>query len=123
MFIRGIRGATVVKEDNPETIIEETKVLLTAIQQANPGLEPESIASIFFTVTEDINSSFPAKAARALGWRNVPLMCGQEIAVPGSLKKCIRVLIHWNTERKQSEIIHVYLGDARKLRPDLQNSQ
>ena len=77
------------------------------------------IASILFTVTGDINSTFPAKAARELMWKNVPLMCAKEIEVPNAIPYCIRVLLHWNTDLTQTQITHVYLGDAKKLRPDL----
>lgn len=117
--MRGIRGATTVINDQPEEIINETLELLTAIQAANKNLVPESIASIIFTVTSDIMSTYPARAARGLGWDKVPLMCALEIPVPDSLPRCIRVLIHWNTQKSQDEIRHIYLNGARNLRPDL----
>lgn len=119
--IRGIRGATVVPSDHPEVILRATAELLHAIVAANPGLQPEDLASIFFTVTNDLCSEYPAKAARQMGWKQTPLMCAQEIPVPGSLPRCIRVLLHWNTDHSQNEIVHIYLGEAGRLRPDLVN--
>jgi chorismate mutase len=77
------------------------------------------VASALFTATPDLTSVFPARAARELGWRHVPVLDAQEIPVPGSLHRCIRVLIHWNTEKTPIEIRHVYLRDASRLRPDL----
>ena len=121
MSVRGIRGAITCEEDLPNTVLPATGELLTAIKSANPSLREEDIVSIIFTVTPDINSVYPARAARDMGWDQVPLMCAQEIPVQGSLKKCIRVLIHWNTDLKQNEIHHVYLRDAVVLRPDLIN--
>ena len=119
MTVRGIRGATTVVEDNPEQIIFATQELLTAIMQANPGLVAEDVASALFTVTEDLTSVHPAQAARKMGWNHVPMMCAGEIPVPGSLPKCIRVLLHWNTGIEQKSIKHVYNHGAVILRPDL----
>ncbi|MCE1253773.1 MAG: chorismate mutase [Anaerolineae bacterium] len=121
MSVRGIRGATTCEEDVTGTVLQATGELLTAIKSVNPSLKADDIASILFTVTPDINSVYPARAARNMGWDQVPLMCAQEIPVQGSLKKCIRVLIHWNTDLNQNEIHHVYLRDAVILRPDLVN--
>lgn len=86
-------------------------------------MKPEDVGSAIFTVTEDLASTFPAQAARQMGWSMVPMMCAREIPVPGSLRKVIRVLVHWNTDVPQSEIKHVYLRDAVKLRPDLVAAQ
>ena len=119
MSVRGIRGATTIVEDTPEAVLAATRELLLAILQANPTLRPEDIASAFFTVTDDIRSAYPAQAARELGWGEAPLMCAQEIPVPGSLKSVVRVLIHWNTALPQHEIHHIYLHEAVRLRPDL----
>lgn len=119
MPARGIRGAITVREDSPEAVREATRELLLAILEANPSLRPADIASVFFTVTQDIRSTYPALAARELGWGEVPLMCAQEIPVPGSLPECIRVMIIWNTDLAQKEIHHVYLREAVQLRPDL----
>jgi chorismate mutase len=80
------------------------------------------VASVFFTVTPDLDAVCPAVAARQMGWTHTALLCLQEMAVPGSLSHCIRVLIHWNTERSIDAIRHVYLREARRLRPDLVQS-
>jgi chorismate mutase len=106
-------------EDEAGAILSATQELLVAIQAANPSLAPEEIASAFFTVTSDLNATFPALGARRLGWQQVPMLCTQEIVVPGGLPRCIRVLIHWNTDLPQDAIQHVYLGEAVGLRPDL----
>jgi chorismate mutase len=95
-----------------------TRELLTRLVEAN-GLTEEDVASIFFTATADLAAAYPAEAARELGWQHTALLDAQEIPVPGSLPRCIRVLIHWNTDRAQSEIVHAYLRDAAALRPDL----
>ncbi len=123
MSIRGIRGATTVSADQPELILDATRELLEAILQANAGMSPEEIASAVFTVTDDLCSTFPAQAARQMGWSLVPMMCAREIPVPGSLPRAIRVLVHWNTERAQNEVTHVYLREAVRLRPDLAAAQ
>jgi chorismate mutase len=119
MTIRGVRGATVASRDEPEAILSATRELLGALLQANPQLQIEELASAFFTVTGDLTTVHPAKAARQIGWSQVPLMCALEIPVPESLPFCIRVLLHWNTGLPQSAIRHVYLGAAASLRPDL----
>jgi chorismate mutase len=119
MAIRGIRGATTVPIDQPEAILTATRELLAALLEANRGLQPEEIASAIFTLTDDLQSAYPAQAARQFGWDSVPLMCAREIPVPGSLPRCIRVLLHWNTDRSQKDIRPVYLGAAASLRPDL----
>ena len=119
MAIRGIRGATTVGIDHPDQIITDTQELLEVISHSNPGLRTEDIASAFFTTTSDLVSTHPALAARQMGWTLVPMMCAVEIPVPGSLPRCVRVLIHWNTESDQKDIRHIYLHDATKLRPDL----
>jgi chorismate mutase len=123
MPTRGIRGATTVADDQPDLILEATRELLEAILKDNPGMTPEDVGSAIFTVTDDLASTFPAQAARQMGWSMVPMMCAREIPVPGSLRKVIRVLVHWNTDTPQSEVRHVYLRDAVKLRPDLVAAQ
>lgn len=123
MSIRGIRGATTVAEDEPDLILQATRELLEAIIKENDTMTPEDVGSAIFTVTDDLASTFPAQAARQMGWSMVPMMCAREIPVPGSLRKVIRVLVHWNTETPQSEIKHVYLRDAVRLRPDLVAAQ
>ena len=122
MQCRGIRGAITVEHNKVEEILEATRTLLLVIVEKN-GLSTDDITqdlvSVVFTATKDLDAVYPAVAAREMGWTNVPLLCMQEMDVGGSLKMCIRVLIHWNTERKQSELQHIYLGGARALRPDL----
>jgi chorismate mutase len=121
MGLRGIRGATTCQADEA-SILAATRELLSAILRANPGLQTADIASAWFTVTNDLQLVHPAKAAREMGWNEVPLMCSSEIDVPGSLRQCVRVLIHWNTDLPQSAVKHVYLHDAAILRPDLSHA-
>lgn len=118
MLVRGIRGATTIKEDTVKEVLDATRELLQILQRENE-FSVENIASALFTVTADIRSVFPAAAARSIGWDKVPLMCFQEIEVEGSLSRCIRVLVHVNTDKKQDEIKHIYLKEARSLRRDL----
>jgi len=118
MTVRGIRGATTVDVDEAETIITATRELLERIAAAN-RLNTEDVASVIFTATQDLGAVYPARAAREMGWVHVPLLCMQEMAVVDSLPRCIRVLVLWNTDLPQSKIRHVYLGQARALRPDL----
>jgi chorismate mutase len=117
MYCRGIRGATTVEENTPQVILDATRELLERIIAAN-GVRAEDVASVLFTTTLDLNAAFPAQAARELGWQRMALLCGHEMAVPGALERCIRVLIHWNTEKRASEIEHVYLKGAASLRPE-----
>ena len=122
MPCRGIRGAVTVKHNNAEEILEATRTLLQTIIEKNSlsgGNITQDLVSVIFTATEDLDAVYPAVAARKMGWTNVPLLCMQEMEVAGSLRQCIRVLIHWNTARDQSEMQHIYLGSARALRPDL----
>lgn len=119
MPVRGIRGATIANSNTSEAIYKATRELLEGIMASNPSMEPNDIASIFFTVTDDLTAGFPAYAARELGWSRVPLLCAKEVSVPDGLARCIRVLLHWNTDLSQAEINHVYLGEASGLRPDL----
>ena len=123
MTIRGIRGATTVTADEPDLILKATRELLEEILAENVGMQAEDVASAIFTVTGDLISTFPAQAAREMGWDLVPMLCACEIPVPSSLSRVIRVLVHWNTELPQSEIKHVYLREAVKLRPDLVSAQ
>ncbi|ABZ84462.1 chorismate mutase [Heliomicrobium modesticaldum Ice1] len=117
-YVRGIRGAVTVEENTKEAIQQATKELLREIVEAN-RLRLEDIASAIFTVTPDLNADFPAYAAREAGWHQVPLMCMSEINVPEALGRCVRVLIHVNTPKGQEDMVHVYLGGAVRLRPDL----
>jgi len=118
MACRGIRGATTVEANTAEAILAATGELLARMVEAN-GLAPEELASALFTVTPGLDAAFPAQAARQLGWGQVPLLDALEIPVPGSLPRCVRVLLHWNTGRSQAEVRHVYLRGAAGLRPDL----
>jgi chorismate mutase len=104
-------------------ILEATRELLEEMLAENEGMRPEDVGSAIFTVTEDLASTFPAQAARQMGWGLVPMLCAREIPVPNSLPRVIRVLVHWNTDVSQNKITHVYLRDAVKLRPDLVAAQ
>ena len=117
-MLRGVRGATTVDANEEERILDATKDLVQEMISAN-GIQSEDVAAAYFTVTEDLDAAFPAKAARDLGWVDVPLLNGREIPVPGSLPRCIRALLLWNTDRTQRDIVHVYQRGARALRPDL----
>ncbi len=118
MRCRGIRGATTVDENSKEAIIQSTKELLEKMVEAN-HIDVDELACAFFTTTTDINAEFPALAARKLGWSHSALLCGHEMNVPGSLQKCIRVLILYNTEKSADEIVHVYINGAESLRVDI----
>ncbi len=118
MSCRGMRGATTVGENSERAIIAATRTLLERMVSAN-GIATEDIASVIFTTTPDLDAAYPARAARDLGWTNIPLLGAQEIDVPNSLPRCIRVLILWNTDRSIDQITHIYLGAAAALRPDL----
>lgn len=115
---RGVRGATTVALDDRNQILTATRQLLGLMIRRN-DLDSKDVASAIFTVTKDLSAEFPAVAARQLGWIEVPLLCGYELSVPNSLPRCIRILIHWNTNKSQSEIQHVYIHGAKELRPDL----
>ncbi len=114
---RGIRGATTVETNTSEDILEATTDLLDAIIRLN-DIAAEDVVSAIFTTTPEITASFPAMAARELGWTDVPLLCAHEMAVPGALRGVVRILLHINTTRTPSEIRHVYLREARALRPE-----
>jgi chorismate mutase len=118
MYCRGVRGATTVESNSRDDILASTRQLLALMIRLN-GIEPQDVGSAVFSTTVDLDAEFPALAARQLGWLEVPLLCTHELDVPGSLRKCIRVLLNWNTEKTQHEITHVYIKEAVKLRPDL----
>jgi chorismate mutase len=115
---RGVRGATTADGNTREEILKATRQLLALMIRQN-GIEPQDLASAVFTTTVDLNAEFPALAARQLGWLDVALLCTHELDVPGSLRHCIRVLLHWNTTKAASELVHVYVKGASVLRPDL----
>jgi chorismate mutase len=118
MPCRGVRGATTVPANTRDEILTATRQLVALMVRRN-GINPRDVASAIFTTSPDLDAEFPALAARQLGWLEVPLLCGHEMAIPGSLQRCIRVLVHWNTDQPQDAIQHVYIRDAEKLRPDL----
>ena len=113
--VRGVRGATTVNSDESELIKDATKELLQEMIDVN-NILTDDIAAVFFTTTSDLSDEFPAVAAREMGWDTVPLICGHEMAVPKGLKKCLRVLIMWNTKVKQKKVRHPYLRGAKILR-------
>ena len=117
MPCRGVRGATTADDNSAEEILKATRRLLALMIRQNHIAE-EDVASAIFTTTTDLDAEFPALAARQLGWLDVALMCGHELDVPGSLRRCVRVLLHWNTDKRPEDIVHVYVKEAAKLRPD-----
>ena len=117
-YLRGIRGATVAEANTREAILAATDELLKEVLAVN-CLPVEQIASVFFSVTRDLDAEFPAVAARKLGLSNTPLLCLNEIPVPSSLSRCIRILIHANLDIPQNAVKHVYLREAASLRPDV----
>ncbi len=121
-MMRGIRGATTTEADTAEAIAEATREMLQAIVTLNQ-VDVADIAAATFSTTTDLRATFPATAARTLGWTLVPMLCNHEIPVPGSLARCIRVLVLWNTDVRQDAIRHVYLREAVKLRPDLAKAE
>jgi chorismate mutase len=123
MPVRGIRGATSVKADTRDEILAATRELVGEMLRVNQIADFDEIASVLFTTTPDLTAVFPAEAARELGMNLVPLLCASEIGVPGRLPRCVRVLIHLNTDRPAREMVHVYLREAKSLRPDMQSAQ
>jgi chorismate mutase len=115
---RGLRGATTATENSAESILDATRELVKELIAENQ-IDADEVASAIFTMTPDLDAAFPARAARELGWAHVALLDAVAPRVPGDVRCCIRVLIHWNTERLPHELVHVYLRDARQLRPDL----
>jgi chorismate mutase len=117
MPCRGVRGATTADDDSREEILKATRQLLALMIRQN-DIRPEDVASAVFSMTPDLDAEFPALAARQLGWFDVALMCVRELAVPGALPRCIRILLLWNTDKSAGEIVHVYIKEAAGLRPD-----
>jgi len=123
MAVRGVRGATSVTSDEPELIREAAGELMQEIIRRNGISDFDDVISAVFTTTDDLCSAFPAEAARLMGMNQVPLLCAREIPVKNAMPHCIRILLHINTDRTPAEIEHVYLREARKLRPDLGAAQ
>lgn len=121
MKTRGVRGATTVAANTREAIAEATQELLKAIIEMN-GIDEDDVASVLFTTSPDLTAAYPASFAREVGWTRTALMGFQEMDVPGGLGFCLRILVHWNTEKGLDDIVHVYLRGATKLRPDLSQS-
>ncbi len=117
-YLRGVRGAIQVGEDDAAAIIDATEELLRTLIAAN-GIQENEVTSIFFSATADLRAAYPAQAARRLGWRQVALFGTQEQSVDDALPRVVRILIHWQTTRSLTQIQHVYLGEAATLRPDL----
>ncbi|NLC67897.1 MAG: chorismate mutase [Clostridiaceae bacterium] len=122
MPVRAIRGAITIDNNTADEILGETKNLLKRIVEVN-NIGKNDIISVIFTATRDVNAIYPAVAAREMGWTDIALMCTNEMEVPGSLRMCIRVLMHVNTDIPNDKIKHVYLKGAKVLRPDLQNNR
>ena len=120
LMMRGVRGATTVENNDVDEILEATRELLMMMVRVN-DIEIDDVASIVLTTTDDLGATYPAFAARQLGWFDVALLCSNEMDVPDGLPLCIRVLIHWNTSKKPQDIGHVYLRKAKSLRPDRDN--
>ena len=120
--LRGIRGATTVESNTRDEILAATSELLSALIDAN-DIQPDDVASVLFTTTQELNAEFPAVAARDMGWSRVALTCTHEMYVPGSLPMCVRILMHVNTPKRQDEVQFVYLRGAKALRPDLTSDE
>lgn len=120
IICRGVRGATTVSNNNKEEILEATRELLYMLIRAN-GIHPDDVASGLFTTTTDLDQVYPALAARQLGWYDVALICSHELDMVDGLPMCVRILLHWNTDKTPQEITHVYLRGALSLRKDRQN--
>lgn len=123
MPVRGVRGAITVEANDKLEILDATRELLEEIIARNDLTDFSEIVSAVFTTTPDLTSGFPAEAAREIGMGSVPLLCASEINVPGALPLVIRILLHVNTEKKQAEMVHIYLRNAQNLRKDISNAQ
>ena len=117
-MVRAVRGATTVNENDRQEILDRTGELLSLLIEQN-SIPKGDIISVIFSVTKDLNAAFPAVAARNLGWTDIALMCTYEMDVPDSLRKCIRVMLHFNTDKSNSELKYIYLHEAKGLRKDL----
>jgi len=117
-LVRALRGATTCDADTPEEIAAATQELIAVMMERN-GLLHDDVISVLFTTSTDLTSTFPATTARAIGFGDVPLICASEIAVPGAMAHCIRIMMHVYTTRARDEIHHIYLRQAQSLRDDL----
>src|SRR3977135_4632286 len=115
--LRGLRGATTAAANTGQGILSRAAALLRWLQEAN-GFQPEDVESAIFTSSPDLTAESPARAARLLGWSDVPLLGAAEVAVPDGVPRCIRVLLHFYTAKPQPEPKHTLLHDSAKLRPD-----
>ena len=118
MSVRALRGATRLSADDPGEMTEAVVELVRTMLERN-GIGTDSLISVIFTSTPDLVCMFPAAAAREIGLGDVPLICAQEIAVPGALSRVVRVMVHAELDRPRSEVAHVYLRGAEALRQDL----
>lgn len=116
-ILRGLRGATTASANTRDAILDATEELIRALQEAN-GFKPEDVESAIFTSSPDLTAEYPARAARRLGWDNVPLLGASEVAVPDGVQRCIRLLLHLYTTKAPGELKHIYLRGAATLRPD-----
>ncbi len=121
MLCRGVRGATTVEKNDKDEILDATHELVSKVIRDN-GILSKDVASVIFSMTGDLDAVFPSIAVRKFSWADVPIFCTQEMDVQDGLQRCIRLLIHWNTHKSQSEIKHVYLRRAVDLRPDLKRT-
>ena len=115
LVCRGIRGATTAAENTDTAIYDSTRELLSQMIEANQMVQG-NVAAAYFTVSPDLNAAYPAAAARQLGWTSTALMCSTEIPVPGSMERCIRIMVLYNTEKSQQEIVNIYLNGTDTLR-------
>ncbi len=115
--VRAIRGAITVEDNDKRAILEATQELLCTIVREN-NLDPDDLVALLFTATPDLDAVYPAQAVREMGWQQVAMLCTQEMAVAGALPRCIRVLALVGQDRMDGPVRHVYLREARRLRPD-----
>lgn len=118
-WVRAVRGAISVEENSEESILEATRVLLEMLLKEN-DIAVDDLISAIFSVTRDLNAAFPAAAAREMGWQQVPMLCCNEVEVPGALPRCIRVLLHFYSTKKNQELKPIYLKEAARLREDIE---
>ena len=122
MNCRGIRGAVPVGTNSAQEIVAATRQLLERIVEAN-GVDVEDVACVIFSTTDDLNADVPAKAAREMGWMHTPLLCLQEMTAQGGMERVVRVLMLWNTDLSLKEVRHIYIGEARQLRPEMSEEE